>query len=206
MDGFSQASGRSPMQYFDQHGREWVASGDNKAGLHPCTPLRPNFRAPWTPPTSIAHFKFGLKNPTQFRIDYDGMLAEARQAIQSRRELLFQAASHFNVPNYDPDTTPATAQMLRDVGPEPASIVDLVRACKANNGFVLGLRPFDANKPGDVKLNDAIKALEVRHGITHDDEAEFSDDFSDVADDAPKPKRGRPTNAERAARVAEAEV
>lgn len=205
MDGFSQAAGREPMQYFDQHGREWVASGDVKAKLHPCSPLRPNFRAPWYPPTSIAHFKFGLKNPTQFRIDYDGMLADARLALALRKELLFQAASHFNVPNYDPDTTPATAQMLRDVGPEAPSIVDLVRACKAANGFILGSRPFDPNKPGDVKLNDAIQALEVKRGSGDDNPDEFSDDEFAEEVEAPR-KRGRPTNAERAARAAEAEV
>lgn len=210
-DGWSQASQREHMEYFDQHGRKWYGWGDVKAKLHPASHLTPAFNAPWLPNQGYA--RFGIKNPTRFTWDYDAMLADGRKAEKERRDLEFAAAAHFNVPNWNPDRDPPTPQMLRDIGPGPLPL-DPVRAARAGNGFILGLRPFDPSRPGDVKLAAALAMLEVNTHRNDNDDEFADDDVSEFAEtETPAPvsesaqtpaprRRGRPTNAERAARLA----
>lgn len=203
-DGWSQAKMREAMEYTDQHGRIWFGFGDIKAKLHPATPLTPmGWEAPWYPNQAFA--RFGPKNPNTFTWDYDGMLAAGLEAEQRYRDLLFAAATHFNVPNFDPASDEPTAQMKRDVG-EPPLPLDPIRAAKQGNGYILGLRPFDERRPGDVKLKAALERYQVNtHRVELDDEFADGEEF---ADETPEPakRRGRPTNAERAARLAAQEV
>ena len=172
MDGWSQAEQREFMTYTDQHGREWEAWGDVKAKLHPASPLLPRFNAPWLPSPHFA--RFGAKNPYLLTWDYDAMLADGMLAHEKYRQLTIDAASHFNVPNFDPENPASTtAQMKRDIGDPPLPI-DPIRAAKAGNGFILGLRPFDPERPGDVKLKLALEKFERK--VFAVDVSEFADD------------------------------
>lgn len=205
VDGWSQAKQREFMDYFDQHDRHWTGWGDVKAKLHPTGTMKPEFDAPWYPDQRYA--RFGAKNPNRFEWDYEAMLADAKLGETRYRELLFQAADHFNVPNFDPDAGEATAQMKRDIG-RPPFPSDPIRAAIAGNGYILGMREFDPSKPGDVKLRAALDQFTVNLG-TPDLEAlaEFADEYADEPEESKPAKRrpGRPTNAERAARAAQQE-
>lgn len=185
MDGFSQASQREHMTYTDQHGRTWEAYGDVKAKLHPASPLMPKFAAPWYPNQRYA--QFGTKNPTQFTWDYEAMLSDAIEAHTRYRDLLLQAATHYNVPNWDPATQEPTAQMKRDVGQPPLPI-DPIRAARAGNGYILGLRPFDPARPGDVKLRAALVQYEALSRALLGDAREFADD-TEFADEPVRRRR-----------------
>lgn len=177
--GDSQEKGREYMVYTDQHGREWESWGDVKAKLHPCGPLTPArnwpHKAPWIPSQHYA--RFDGRNPTRFTWDYEAMLSDGIAALQRYRDVLFEAAKYFNVPNWDPADGP-TPQMARDVGDPPLPLAP-IRAARVGNGYILGLRAFDPEKQGDVTLREELAKFEIKRP-TFEDDAEFADTvFSD---------------------------
>jgi hypothetical protein len=196
--GHSQADSREFLVYTDQHGREWEGWGDVKAKLHPTTTLKPLFDAPWLPDQRL--MTFSQRKPGEFVINYEAILAEGARAHEARRDLVLQVADHFNVPGFDPDTDQPTAQMRRELGEGPLPLDPIVAALQGNK-YVLGLRPFDAKRPGDVKLKAALAHYAVKPRVAL--EPEFAEDYTD---EKPKNRGGRPTNAEREARLAAAAV
>jgi hypothetical protein len=201
-----QADTREFVVYTDQHGREWEGWGDIKAKLHPTSTLRPLFDAPWVP--DQRYMTFSQRKPGEFEINYDAILGEIRRAHEARRDHVLKVADHFNVAGFDPDTDEPTAQMKRELGEAPLPI-DPVLAAKAGNGFILGSRPFDANRPADVKLKTALAFYQVKRRVV-DEGTEFAD--QEFADEpvkpvkAPKGKQGGITAAERAKLAQIAEV
>lgn len=181
----NQEKQRRHQQAFDQHGRKWTYHLDIKSG-GACTPFYPAFNAPWLPDQRCIRIE--RDRPGALVIDYDQQVLQLRNAKTEYRTLLIRAANHFNVPNWNPDTDVPTAQMRNDIG-EPPLPVEPVLAARKGNGFVLGLRPYDGNKPGDVKLADALARWTApARGIAAigDEGEEFADE-----DEIEEPTRGR---------------
>lgn len=191
--GYSQADTREFMVYTDQHGREWEGWGDVKAKLHPTSPLRLLVDAPWIPPQSS--MRFSQRKPGEFVIEYDALIAEHRRAEQARADLTLEVATHYNVPNFDPDDPEAfTAQMKRELGKGPLPIEPLL-AARAGNGYVLGLRPFDEKRPGDVRLKAALEVWNARTKVNMDG-GEFADEEFAEPELVPARRRGRKAEEE----------
>jgi hypothetical protein len=188
--GYSQADTREFMVYTDQHGREWEGWGDVKAKLHPTSPLRPLFEAPWLPDQT--YMRFHQRKPGEFQIDYDAMIAESRRAHEARRDHILKVADHYNVNNFDPENENSyTAQMRREMGKGPLPTEPML-AARAGNGYVLGLRSFDPKRSGDQKLKVALDIWNFRP-VPHTDGSEFADQEAEFADQPLEPvpvKRG----------------
>ena len=183
----NQEKQRRFQQAFDQHGRKWTFFLDIKSG-GACTPFRPAFNAPWLPDQRC--IKILRDRPGALDINYDEQILALKNAKAEYRQLMIRAANFFNVPNWNPDTDVPTAQMRNDIG-EPPLPVEPVLAAKKGNGFVLGLRGFDPNKPGDVKLSEAlVRWTAPPRGI--DAIGNEGDEFADEpVDEIEEPTRGR---------------
>jgi hypothetical protein len=117
--------------------------------------------------------------------------------VLAYRTRSIEMANRFNVPDFDPDRDQPTAQMRHELGEPP--LTDLIpRAANSGkgkgNGFILGTRPFDPNKAGDVELAKAL-AREYPPRPTLVDEAAdaalFADDDEDEVQEPPRRKAGK---------------
>jgi hypothetical protein len=140
-DKFSQATNRSYRVFRDQHGRKWGADIENKTQA-PCGPYSARFQAPWCPDQKYIL----LTDPSsaEITIDYDRMemdfeqaatdfeykqLAEARRLYKDRALQAIQEKDE-------------ALEMV--VGTAPMS-ADVVRAARAGNPWLLGLRKPDGS-------------------------------------------------------------
>jgi len=176
----NQAKMRRHQSAFDQHGRKWSFWIDIKAG-DACSPFRAEFQAPWYP--DQRNIRVLQDRPGSVYIDYEEQLRGLVTARRAYRQLLIQAGAYFD-PNWNIERDEPTVKMLNDIGQGPLPDAP-VRAAKAGNGFILGLRPFDPNRGGDVKLAEAlVKWNAVEQAVTDDmDVAEFADEQQDPADE-----------------------
>jgi len=172
----------------DQHGRKWNFFMDIKAG-DACTPFRPEFLAPWYPDQRCIRVDPEARGAVN--IDYDEQLRPLRVAHTDYRRLMIQAANFFNVKDFNPDRDEPTAQMKHDIGIPPLPLEPLL-AAKKDNLFILGKRPYDANRPGDVKLAEALHrwtavASEV---LVEEDASVFAEEYETVEEMEvpPRPK------------------
>ena len=186
MDPFNQEKMRRKQIAADQHGRKWFFWADKTSG-DACTPFEPQFRAPWVPDQyaiRVVH-----DEPGRVTIDYDLMIRTRREEDARWRQREIEMANRFNVKDYEPGHP--TAQMRHELGPDPVSDV-LPRAAKAGNGWILGTRAHDANKPGDLTLAEALaREYPIRATVADatEDELEFGDEEAETEEQESRPRR-----------------
>lgn len=173
--GYDQSSTRRPGTVTDQHGRKWSASIDNKSG-YPVGVIRPkDWKAPWVP--SQTYFKFtDRENPSQFKIDYDAILAERLEAHETWAAQYRKAAL---ARGWNPEDTDKQNSVTELVGTKPLPIEPVV-ACVQGNKWMLGLS--DKVDPRLVEFV-RVRTDKVSRVVGSLDFSDPDDDFEDALDE-----------------------
>ena len=132
----SQWERRRNHEMVDQHGREWETTLDFIAN-GPCGPINPKFDAPLRVHTK--YLRFQPNKASLLIIDYDQWITDVEiawkdwdQRLYDDAILLFGTAG----PKMYKERAP---ELLRHTGPHPEH-VELIKAAKAGNKWVLGLK------------------------------------------------------------------
>lgn len=184
--------------FTDQHGRSWHAEVEISTG-HPCSPLTPDG---WTAPLDVPRNYISIlrgkrtrgaqRETYDLRIEYDRWITDWMESGKRWDADAMKKAIELKVPAAERRAGQFPSEVLLAVGPRPGAKIEAVRAASQGHPYVLGLRPFDPTKASDVKLRDLLSPKTTTEGTDWLDEESVG---------APK-KRGRPTNAEREARMA----
>lgn len=136
--------------WLDQHGREWETTydqmGRGTTGVHtaygnpgrhprsqPEAPRGTPWRAPIYPPQP--YMREDPQRPGRFEIDYNTWILEL---TQRHKEYDNERRHWANV--FDKDANSSEVRLQAGAGPTP---LDLVKACRAGNKWVLGLVPAE---------------------------------------------------------------
>jgi hypothetical protein len=203
---------RRPAKYKDQHGRPWFAEVEKSTG-QPCIPLQPEFVAPIVPPKK--YVRTDPEIPGRVTINYGLWINELRAADREwwRQAQIVGASEHKE--HFNPDA-PFSQTILNKMGERPrvARTRTPIRAAMGEaalpavaamqgNAWVLGLAGPQGQKP---KMPARLAPFFEK---PKDELPEFVDEFEEIApvdlEEKPRNKGGRPTNAERAARLAAVE-
>jgi hypothetical protein len=117
----------------DQHGRRWSSQADLKTGM-PCTPLFPDFSAPWIPTPQF--LRVNPQNPTELWINYTAMFRERAALLDIYHESAVSRAraAKLAVPTRKGEYSP---ELLNLMGAMP-NPVEPVIAAQQENPFILG--------------------------------------------------------------------
>lgn len=119
----------------DEFGRTWETTIDFIAN-GPCAPINPKFKSPLDYPQK--YLKFQGKIPHILKIDWDTWIADLEVGHRDWDTRLYDDAimlfGQAGLKMY----TDKAPELLRHTGPKPQP-VELVKAAKAGNKFILGL-------------------------------------------------------------------
>jgi hypothetical protein len=164
----------------DQHGRDWGGVIDIRTGTS-VGPLDPKFTAPWYP--DHAWIRHDPKDGRKIRIDYDGMLAQLREAhreYEDRRfrtaQNMYSAAFHTMMgDSYDNDPP----EMQRKVGPPPTAVA-FPEAAAEGNKWVLGFTDSVPKWAQAILDRERAKRSGKKY-LDADDAADLDEQFDPVA-------------------------
>lgn len=168
----NQRDDRSQIELIDQHGRLWVAASEvgldarKRPVISPVGSFDATFSVPFgfLPPQK--YLVFDVRRPSQLTIAYDAWITDQRAAHREVAEHISRLAWAIykdQAPQFIKNPTPEMLEIVygRGKGPEP---VEPVLAAKQGNGWILGLREFDPERAGDVKLKPFLdRWVEVRY-------------------------------------------
>lgn len=126
----------------DQHGRKWETTIDFIAN-GPCGPINPKgWNAPLRVPTK--YLKFQPENAMELVIDYDSWIPNVEEAWRVWDQLLYDDAILLFGTEGVKAYTEKKPELLRHTGPHPEH-VELIKAAKAGNKWVLGIKKPDGS-------------------------------------------------------------
>jgi hypothetical protein len=189
---------RTQIELKDQHGRLWYTEsqvgldGKRRPRIVPVGTFVPSFTAPFDfiPPQKF--LRFDPRRPSEITINYDGWASEIRAAHADLRQEMVKLATRLykgEAAKYIESPTDEMRDMIfgGGKGPEP---VEPIIAAKQGNGWILGLRAFDATKRGDELLKPFLdRWVEVRfRDVRMDDNGEvetinFAEGEEDLSDE-----------------------
>lgn len=130
--GFSQAMTRREITLYDQHGREWSASVEQKSGM-PTGMISPSFEAPWRP--DAQYLKVNPDNTSELYIDYETMYKRRRARLeQYHRDAVTKAAAN-KWPT--PEKGKYSQEVLETLG-RPPKPLEPVAAAMQGHPWILG--------------------------------------------------------------------
>jgi hypothetical protein len=188
---WSQARTRHPQRSYDQHGRAWSYSADNKNGM-PTSILSPEFQAPWTPDQQ--YLRINPDNTTELYLDYPLMYRDRKAALKSFHKEAVRYAQRKGQPS--PKMGQYTPEIVEAIGAPPRAL-ELIAAAFQEHPWVLGTTPVE-----DPRL---VQFLET---TSPDLEAEIEEfDFSPesyaaaIAGKQPASRRARPVTRPAATQI-----
>lgn len=148
-EGWNQNKQRGLGLFFDQHrdtpgwpdGRPWWCyterPADGAATPMPVGDLIPHgWNAPWTPESKYMQLSLGTLSSNRFRINYERMIADYRQAMDEYYQRAAQEAAAFNLPI--PDHGEAVTWKLRSIVGNPPKSAKIPEAALAGDRWLLG--------------------------------------------------------------------
>lgn len=131
---WSQDATRNPHILYDQHGRQWSCSLEQKSG-YPTGLISPLFQSPWRPPQNPAFFVINPDNISELYLDYGAMFAEAKASNATFHKRAVRAASKKGWPM--PIRGQYTDDVIDALGAPPAPVEPIVAAYQGNR-YILG--------------------------------------------------------------------
>lgn len=161
---WSQARTRHGQTSFDQHGRKFSFSADNKNGM-PTSIISPDgWSAPWY--ADQQYLRVNPDNPSELYVDYPAMYAPRKAAISGYHKEAVRYAQRKSLP-VPKKGGPYSVEITEAIG-EPPRALELIAAAAQGHPWVLGF-----SETPDPRLVQFIEATSA------DLEAELDDfDFS----------------------------
>jgi len=163
-----QAKHRRYQRYKDQHGRDWGAPIEVRpSSTHPCGPFEPLFDAPIYPPNEVIKMTqdFG-----QLRIDYglweDNVLEMWADRDKQKRKLITRL---YPAEDFERVWDAETRELQIHLGPEPSISVEVVRACRAANPWVMGVPGAEKPKAALKWFPEEPEVIEIQASPEHHD-------------------------------------
>lgn len=193
--------------FTDQHGRLYHAEVEITTG-HPCSPLMPvGWKAPLDVPQNYLTVLRGRRSRGAARENYDLRVEYAtwiRDWTESGKRWDADAtktAIRLLGAGWDRKAFPP--EVMLEMGPRPGGKLPAVVAASQGHPYVLGLREYDPTKKTDVQLRTILEPVAIAEGMNWLAEEEPAPVAVTKSAPAPGRRPGRPSNAERAARVTE---
>lgn len=199
---------RMQVELSDQHGRVWLGVTElgrdfyNRPRIVPVGSFQPQFTTPYDFLPDQKYLVFDGRRPSDLTINYRAWVADQRARHRDVQDYLAQLAWAIykdQAPQYIKEPTPEMLEIVygKGKGPEP---YEPIIAAMQGNGWILGLREFDARLPGDARLKPfmerwvtvryrdvrpfedemlAAEALDFTEGQPEDDDAALVPDLGD---------------------------
>lgn len=147
----SQADLRRPQKMWDEYGRDYYASIEKRTG-HPCGLIDQGSK--WSARAKVRvpqkYLTLVEDRPDQLRIDWQGMIDDAKAARAAWRQEVLKWGIKFHGSAFDAKS-PITDEVRSVVGQEPPTVEPIIAAMQGN-GWMLGTRDYDPDNKADVEL------------------------------------------------------
>lgn len=131
---WSQDATRNPLVMYDQHGRAWSCSTEQKSG-YPTGLISPLFSAPWRPPQHPAYFIINPENISELYLDYGAMFADAKAENAKYHKRAIRASSKKGWA--PPIRGEYSEDVIEALGAPPSPVQPIVAAYQGNR-YILG--------------------------------------------------------------------
>lgn len=176
---------RRPWIGYDQHRRKWSGSAEKNSG-YPCGVIRPmGWRAPWLPPQGTSTYIFSKEDPSQFRINYEGLLEERLKDEAEHVKDRQRAAMVRGWDPHDPEKQEALDNLTQSA--RLANRPEVIVACIQGDKWILGLTDTVNEKvaaflPKKVDRKTALLSKFPDFTVQDEDEMEDRLDLEEAVD------------------------
>ena len=168
-----QAKARRWQEYTDDHGRKWGATIEIRTGYPTGGQIAPQFVAPWLPSFEFVRcYPAHMGKPWAVEIRYAEGLATRQTALEEWNTNLLLIGQKAHGEAFNPEQP--TAFVLKELGPKPEP-AEFWQAAMEGNGYLLGLRPYNPDHPGDVLLHTLLHPPVVKAPTVFADSEVFAE-------------------------------